>query len=1026
MDSSNNLIPNLVKECYESLSKLLKITQDEACPVRDSLGDCDIEHMLERFKQWSGNLGALQPPDSLLSLEHRLRDSPVVRGAILKILCNLQDSIVSAIEITSGTRQNRMADPVLEQNIDLADYDISSSDSDSQSSGVQELQNRPDLASTSEIIELLISIKLSIRNLFRASIFVRKFAPKHRRQRASRTEPFDNRADVVYVKDKYPSLTETLALRLGEANARRRQYFAYRRGHNEHLSEFNLKPNATETQRVDLLAPASRPLDFGVPAGSGRTRYSLGTTEATAFVNNEAQNQLNAILEDTQVMSLVSYATSVIDPSITNMEFPPLPKETEDIFVCQYCFEVVKLNPINKERQWRKHVLEDLEPYICTFPGCALETYKSQHAWFEHELLLHRNVWLCPGCSYQCNTTDLLERHIGTCYGNQIRKKQVSSIVEASRRPANYINPKDCPFCPEDWATREDEGNNVDRNVTIAVNIDQFRRHLGQHLEQIALFSLPRSHIDLEAESKEVGGIVDRVSLPIGPRWIREDCGKGWNILSGKRSVFVAFAAFRMYFEKVKKRATIEPELALPRALAEADDREHYGIDPSQYSDSQRFDADEPSNPVARERAVISSDWRGNMDENTLDERASVSEAEEQEEEVTEVIEIVENGVYNAKILAEYSKFISRLLPSLNTLEEWKGAMINTQLNEEERVNSREQSDSKKNDYSQLLEYGNVEQGGDEVKNDQENQHQIYISRFQKLVLAPLGTPEPVDRRIRLAIIDNEADMTSPIFGHMIAKSISTESNPEINEFSSWSAAPVSHGTTVASLIGLTNNYCRLYMASVAEPQNKIRLPDVVRAINWAVEQKVDIISLSIYFQENDSALEEAVRRASEERILIFCSKPNGVWSEAFPVGYNDYVFNVGGTSDNNQNAPVDIRIPDNSYQLQGKRSFDNSNPSTLASISSSWGTSVAAGVASLALLLLKTFNPSMDGDSDDSINGRGFFYTKEGMMRVFARMGAPKTPIQLSKLFPSHSADRSEIPEALARNWNMDNFSKQ
>ncbi|RYP19528.1 hypothetical protein DL767_009626 [Monosporascus sp. MG133] len=418
--------------------------------------------MLERFEQWSGNLGALQPPESPLSLQHRLRDSLSVRSAMLKTLHDLRDSIASALEIASGTRHNRIADPVSNQDVDLTEYDISSSSSDSITSGSSKLQNRKDSATTSEIIELLASINLGINNLFKASVFIRKFAPKDKRQRASKKEPFDNRADVLYVKDKYGHLArhnEALALRLGEANARRRQYFAYRRDHNEQLSEVKTKPEVKKTQNMDSLPltrlqAGGRLSELGKSAVSGNTKPSIeATTEATALVSDETQTQLGVILE----------AESSI------------------------------FKPVNKEHQWH---------------------------------------------------------HIKNDHRNQVPDKQISAIVEASRRPVQHFNPKDCPFCDKDWATAE--GAITDPAATIAVDTDQFRRHLGQHLQQIALFSLPRSHMDQEAGSKEAGGVPDQDILSIGPRWIRDDCGKGWTIIAGKRSLFIALAAFRKCFDNVK------------------------------------------------------------------------------------------------------------------------------------------------------------------------------------------------------------------------------------------------------------------------------------------------------------------------------------------------------------------------------------------------------------------------------------------------------------------------------------------
>jgi hypothetical protein len=91
----------------------------------------------------------------------------------------------------------------------------------------------------------------------------------------------------------------------------------------------------------------------------------------------------------------------------------------------------------------------------------------------------------------------------------------------------------------------------------------------------------------------------------------------------------------------------------------------------------------------------------------------------------------------------------------------------------------------------------------------------------------------------------------------------------------------------------------------------------------------------------------------------------------------------------------------------------------------SSVATALAAGIASLVLLLLRTFNPVLggtDSDDDDRAAMREF-YTKQSIKRVFGCMGAPKTAILLSKPFPYESTDESKTLETLAQNWNVENF---
>lgn len=267
-----------------------------------------------------------------------------------------------ATDITTGRRSNRTAGPIIDSDTDLAEYDISSSGSDSAISSTSSFGDVPQAtSSTSEIQELMSAIKISLDYLFKASAFIRKFAPKDKRQRASNTKPFDNRADAMYINDRYPLVAEkneALVARLGEANARRRQYFKYRRDHNDRLS----RPD-TEKE-TSISEPKPRPHSLPVDQSAKPTKSVLSEqtkpslwadTEATEFVDHPlAEAQLSALL-DPPAMSVVSFATSIVESPEDNLCFPPLPAEARDnsSFLCPYCLMVVSLKPKDKDNQWR-------------------------------------------------------------------------------------------------------------------------------------------------------------------------------------------------------------------------------------------------------------------------------------------------------------------------------------------------------------------------------------------------------------------------------------------------------------------------------------------------------------------------------------------------------------------------------------------------------------------------------------------------------------------------------------------------
>lgn len=189
-------------------------------------------------------------------------------------------------------------------------------------------------------------------------------------------------------------------------------------------------------------------------------------------------------------------------------------------------------------------MLQDLEPYICTFATCGLDTFQSQHTWFEHELLVHRTRWACSLCYLSFQSSQDLWQHVNYDHESIVADKQLSAFVEQSKRAVDSVQPSECPFCDGSWA---DTNPDLDTGKeTLVVDTDQFRRHLGRHLQQVALFSLPRlihDH-DQSLNPHGSGDVSNRDTLPKAYRWIRADCGHGWEIISRKRETFIALASF--------------------------------------------------------------------------------------------------------------------------------------------------------------------------------------------------------------------------------------------------------------------------------------------------------------------------------------------------------------------------------------------------------------------------------------------------------------------------------------------------
>lgn len=297
----------------------------------------------------------------------------------------------------------------------------------------------------------------------------------------------------------------------------------YCREHNDRLSRAGA---AEDGKEVENRARGQISRQGFVTTASHRERSFLTTTEATDLLaGNEASGEFPKFLQTEPASSLGSYATTIDNSADNGTAFTPLPSDAHNnsLFLCPYCRKIVKSNPNDKEKHWRyklaallindesltfsrKHVLEDLEPYVCTYPGCSLDTYQSQHAWFDREILIHRGTWPCFRCGEVAAAAEILYNHIKTQHADQVSPQQLPLVVEQSRRPIKFIHPNECPLCDDEWA----RGQTSDTRALV-VTMDEFRRHLGQHLQRVALFSLPRLGQSEDASSSVVtGGTIDR------------------------------------------------------------------------------------------------------------------------------------------------------------------------------------------------------------------------------------------------------------------------------------------------------------------------------------------------------------------------------------------------------------------------------------------------------------------------------------------------------------------------------------
>lgn len=140
-------------------------------------------------------------------------------------------------------------------------------------------------------------------------------------------------------------------------------------------------------------------------------------------------------------------------------------------------------------------MLSDLKPYVCTFRGCDTKLFSDRHDWFDHELKEHRVQWSCRFCNEEpFKSRSRFEHHVRDKHVQSIKEDQLAHILEISRAPVQGIPAADCPFCFDFESKLREDNPSIHPSEIIVVTNAQFRRHVGSHMQRLALFAIaPRT-----------------------------------------------------------------------------------------------------------------------------------------------------------------------------------------------------------------------------------------------------------------------------------------------------------------------------------------------------------------------------------------------------------------------------------------------------------------------------------------------------------------------------------------------------
>ncbi len=165
---------------------------------------------------------------------------------------------------------------------------------------------------------------------------------------------------------------------------------------------------------------------------------------------------------------------------------------------------------------------------------------------------------------------------------------------------------------------------------------------------------------------------------------------------------------------------------------------------------------------------------------------------------------------------------------------------------------------------------------------------------------------------VKVAVIDSGVDPTHPdLVGNLLpGASFAASKNPN-SQLPPW-ADEFGHGTHVAGIIGAMANsigvtgvapQCKILPVKVLDEWGYGDTISVTQGIEWAIQQGVQVMNLSVGVHDRDPAMEETIKRALANNTVVVAASGNqgGQW-ESYPAAFPG-VIAVGSIDEQRQRA---------------------------------------------------------------------------------------------------------------------------
>ncbi|KAH7380831.1 hypothetical protein BKA64DRAFT_630742 [Cadophora sp. MPI-SDFR-AT-0126] len=523
-------------ECVSDFHALVMV---EPIAGNDRNGqDLNSEEQLARFSIWAANIGMFA--NGHASLDYRLRDSWEAKKLMLDLLGSLKNYIRRAtdtVRLPDGDEGSLTTSTSSEETISTGSHQIPSASSILTSS--YQGSTTDDSVSISvdqdrtPFEQRLHGIEQTIDRLYRLSVAIRRPSIINQNAKAANfvirdedgndvSRQFEEFA-LAFVTHTFQEAPVLLRERLAKSITLRRRRFMFRQHHQKKLgikavlvppSPLEKSPRSAIDAESTVVAKTvvetptqkaeHKQKDFLKPALASQTSASKVSRKFKA----------EDVFEPSPSRAPTVFSGAFTQQGTIQIPDPPKPAAGSKEFECPYCCMMLPMKEAMRSN-WVRHVLDDLEPYICVFEDCsdAHRLFRDRAAWLSHMQETHTRQWTCRAAGHKLlifETEQGFEDHMRLDHANGFKESQLPWYKKRSQGPATSLF-SECPLCGYEPAEEQVNSlinatgsDNRQKNERSKIISDDISRHLAGHLQAISMKALPWQE-DVDEELSEKG-----------------------------------------------------------------------------------------------------------------------------------------------------------------------------------------------------------------------------------------------------------------------------------------------------------------------------------------------------------------------------------------------------------------------------------------------------------------------------------------------------------------------------------------